>query len=100
MTNSTETVAGLRALADFLEEHPELPVFSVGAHPYLEGPEKDREVDRIAGILNEQPRYTPHAHYIVERDFGGGVIYKAASIPDAVIKQYERDITYHGAVTP
>ena len=101
MTNTTETVAGLRALADFLEDHPELPVDGVVAHPVLAlltDRDAGEEIDRIAFILGETPRMYGGS-YTVSRDFGGGVIYRAFKVASTSMEQYLRDISYHGSVT-
>jgi hypothetical protein len=101
-SKTTETVAGLRALADFLEQNPDVPVWRVDASPFLQGTdEEDRhEVDRIAGVLGVCPSSTVNGYYVVERDFGGGVVYDACAIPSVLMQKYLAVQSYAGRVTP
>lgn len=98
---SAEVVQGLRALADFLVDHPELPVDGVEAHPVLAlltDRDAGEEIDRIAFILGETPCLEGPS-YVVRRDFGGRVIYRASKVSADAMAQYERDISYHGCVS-
>lgn len=69
-------VAGLRRLAQFLEDHPELPDgdMSLSYFPRGDG-ELFEEVDRVAGVLGVEPN--DDVHYTAKRDFGGRVSYEA-----------------------
>lgn len=98
----TATIAGLRALARFLEAHPDLPVFAVDARPLLHGSdeEKRQAVDQIAAVLGSSPeRRADGDHYHVQRDFGGGVNYHATAITTEHMRDWEALTSYRGAVT-
>lgn len=77
---------GLAEIADFLREHPDLPL----APPWFEEPftvyvtegtdeEKRAEVDRIAVILGVKAGFAPRSTtlYAAVRRFSGGVSYGA-----------------------
>ena len=82
-----EVTAGLRALADYLDAHPGLPVpqFSIcaGLTVYPGGSEEDKraEVDRVAGVL--QVATSDFGLYRAERRFGGPVAYRVVAVPEA-----------------
>lgn len=77
--------AGLRALADYLDAHPGLPVpqFSMcaGLTVYPGGSEEDNraEVDRIAEVL--QAVTEDFAVYQAQRRSGGPVADRVAAVP-------------------
>lgn len=78
----------LRALADFLHAHPNVPIPEV-AHLdlcYFPGGTEDErveEVNRVADLLNVVPRLEGHQHhYVAERRFGSAA-YRVVAIPDA-----------------
>lgn len=105
MTTMQDVCAGLRALTDYLEAHPDLPVPTrVAATPYLCGTdEEDRaEVDRVAGILGvvPGPPYEGSSHYEVSRHFGGRVCYQATAIPEGRMVAYLAERSYAGVVRP
>jgi hypothetical protein len=81
--------AGLRALAEFLDAHPGLPVpqFSIcaGLTVYPAGTDTDKraEVDRIAGVL--QVTTDDFRVYQAERRFGGPVAYRVVAVPETGI---------------
>lgn len=93
MAERGDVTRGLRALADFLDAHPDLPapwhvVASAGSIRADEAAER-AEVDRIAGILGVPA--TPNdrgTHYGTGRDFGGGVRYEATAITKAHMDAY------------
>lgn len=90
-TRREQVIAGLRELAQFLEDHPDLPVpHGADASPYLNGTdEQDRaEVDRIAAILGKTPVQDTPAHYRVARDFGADVVYRATAITEAHMAEW------------
>jgi hypothetical protein len=93
-------IQGLIDLANFLETHPDLPITSVDARPYIHGTDDEEraEVDRIAAILGQPAGYTSGArtHYEVERDFGGRVHYRATAITAAHMAEYSA----HTAAAP
>jgi hypothetical protein len=78
--------AGLRALAEFLDAHPGLPVprFSISAgltvYPAGSQEHKRAEVDRIADVL--QVTAEEFGVYQAERRFGGPVAYRAVAVPE------------------
>jgi hypothetical protein len=78
--------AGLRALAEFLDAHPGLPVLqysiSAGLTFYPVGGQEDKraEVDRIADVL--QVTAEDFGVYQAERRFGGPVAYRAVVVPE------------------
>ena len=85
-TRRAEVAAALRALASFIEEHPDLPLpWNVPAAPHLDGTDEDdrAEVDRIAAILGVAPHQNGPSHYEVHRDFGARVSYGAVAITEA-----------------
>jgi hypothetical protein len=81
--------AGLRALAEFLDAHPGLPVpqFSIcaGLTVYPAGTDADKraEVDRIADVL--QVSTEDFRVYQAERRFGGPVAYRVVAVPETGI---------------
>jgi hypothetical protein len=81
-----EVTAGLRALADYLEAHPGLPVPQVsicaGLTAYPAGTDTDKraEVDRIAAILGVIT--DDFGVYQAERRFGGPVAYRVVAVPE------------------
>jgi hypothetical protein len=82
-----EAIAGLRALADFIEANPELPVRPWGSparvhfldHEGTDG-EKRAAVDRAARILGVEAEDMGQGQYVARREFGGGVDYQAVAI--------------------
>lgn len=91
MSETEDVSRGLRALADFLDAHPDLPVpwFVEAKAPTAgEGDAGHRaEVDRIAAILGV-PVDDRGSHYSTERDFGGSVKYAAVAITRAHMDAY------------
>ena len=83
----TQTIAGLRALADFLEHNPEVPVREYGAdYTYFARRDDDTteraEVDSIARALGETvtDETDDGGHYAVHKTFGR-ITYSAVHIP-------------------
>jgi hypothetical protein len=83
-TGRQALIAGLRALADFLESNPGVPapkhttdvlVFP----PSASDDEKKREIDVIASRIGSGTE-TSHGHYTASRRFGP-VEYRAVAIP-------------------
>jgi hypothetical protein len=83
----TQTVAGLRALADFLEANPAVPVREFGAD-YMVFARADSdtveraEIDRIAAELGETVADETRCggHYSVSKAFGR-MTYRAVHVP-------------------
>jgi hypothetical protein len=82
----TALINGYRALADYLEANPDVPVANC-ADVYTFPPNGNcaaerTEIDRIAEMLGCQPRETANRrHYGVSRSFGP-VEYRAVAICD------------------
>jgi hypothetical protein len=82
-----QTVAGLRALADFLEANPAIPVREFGAEytTFARAHDDDTErfeIDRIAAVLGErvEDETGRGGHYRVSKTFGR-ITYCAVHIP-------------------
>jgi hypothetical protein len=82
-----QTIAGLRALADFLEDNPAVPVREFGADYTVfarcEDDATERtEIDSIAHALGEIPTDDTEdgGHYIVSKTFGR-ITYSAVHVP-------------------
>jgi hypothetical protein len=83
----TQTIAGLRALADFLENNPEVPVREYGEE-YTYFARRDdatvecAEINRIAALLGETVTDETGCggHYTVSKTFGR-ITYTAVHIP-------------------
>jgi len=90
MATERDVSRSLRALADFLDEHPDVPVSDVEAAPYITGTDEEEraEVDRLAAILGSSVE-DAGSHYRVRRDFGAGVVYRAVAITAAHMAEYE-----------
>lgn len=76
-------IAGLRALANFLQDNPRVPAprwAEVYVFPSRETEEQMRaEIDQIAGRIGTAAEDTPHGHYAAVRHFGP-VQYRAVAI--------------------
>lgn len=86
-THRADTIAGLRALADFLEAHPEVPVSGEQVISYwtpagLRTVEARAQIDRIAGVLGVTagPRAVLRSATHVARRRFGPVVYQAAAV--------------------
>jgi hypothetical protein len=84
-TERQEFTSGLRELADFLENNPEVPapkytdvlVFP----PHASDAENRSEIDVIASRIGSGAEISPgHRHYVTSRKFGP-VEYRAVAIP-------------------
>ena len=82
-----QTIAGLRALADFLENNPSVPVRELGADYTVFARREDdaaerTEIDSIARALGEIPTDDTRdgGHYTVSKTFGR-VTYSAVHVP-------------------
>lgn len=102
-TERAAATAGLRALADNLDRHPDIPLSPHGAELrfFVSGDDPDQraEVDRIATVLGVTPTERLGRHYIAERDFGP-VTYQAVAIPAAQRAAHAAVLSYADAVTP
>ncbi|RKS04958.1 hypothetical protein DFP74_0538 [Nocardiopsis sp. Huas11] len=97
-------IGDMRALADFLEAHPELPI---SPHTSLEvtyfpRTDDDRaafaEVAQAGALLGRMPGWEGE-HYLVEHRAGAGR-YRAVAIPERARAQYRAWLTYTGHVCP
>jgi hypothetical protein len=94
----TQTISGLRALADFLENNPAVPVSEFGweVSHYPEGTDQEQkaEVDRIAALLSVAP--DNRRHYMASKTFGR-ITYRAVHIPARRMAAYDALMSYHPA---
>jgi hypothetical protein len=82
----TRLVAGLRALAEFIESGADIPapvtadvlVFATDGTDE----QKRSEIDVIATLIGAETRWTMGDHYVVSRHFGP-VEYRAVAIPSS-----------------
>jgi hypothetical protein len=94
-------IAGLRALADFLETHPDLPVPSMPELTVFPRGESDAEeraaVDAIAVTLGVPATGT--THYRAARRFGE-VTYEAITVAREEMARHNALMSYRYVVTP
>ncbi len=102
-----QVIAGLRELAQYLEDNPDLPV------PACYGPEgvsvsvgidtdtsKDDDqacravVDAAAAILGGEPVTSPGDHYEAGCRFSGGISYRVLYIPQARMDEHAAEQSY------
>jgi hypothetical protein len=95
-----QTIAGLRALADFLEDNPSIPVRELGAeYTFFARREDDAtertEVDNIAAALGEivTDDTEDGGHYSVSKTFGR-ITYTAVHIPARSRDAHQALMTY------
>jgi len=97
-----QTITGLRALADFLEANPAVPVneygWTVTAHLGISRDKTDEcqraEVDHVAGLLGVQPFTTRYAsHYKASRAFGR-IVYQVVHIPARALAEHDARNSY------
>jgi hypothetical protein len=83
-TERHELIAGLRALAEFPEDHEGIPVpkwTEVMVFPnVVTDNDKRREIDRIAAMISAISQEGITGHYKATREFGP-VEYRAVAIP-------------------
>ena len=98
-------ISGLRELADFLEDNPEIPAplsTDVLVFPPRVSDEDGRaEIDRIAAMIGAPvvDRTARNEHYVTSRDFGA-VEYRAVFIPPRVRVYHDAQTSYSGRVIP
>ncbi|WP_021591234.1 hypothetical protein [Actinomadura welshii] len=95
-----QTITGLRALADFLEANPGVPVKEFGAHYTVTTRSGDDAaaaalVDQVAPLLGaEITDDRPHGgHYIASKTFGR-IVYQIIHIPDRRMEEYHAHLSY------
>jgi hypothetical protein len=97
-------IDGLHALADFLAEHPDVPVGNTWTLSYHArggtDEEQQAEVDRVAALLGVTAG-TPLGpdHYQATRPFGG-IEYEAIAITAEHMRRYDAERSYAGSVEP
>ncbi|MDA0564847.1 hypothetical protein LG943_11005 [Streptomonospora sp. S1-112] len=96
-------VAHIRALADFLEARPDLPLsphtrVEVVYFPRGSDQEQDKEIDRIAALLGTEG-HREGQHYACERSFGRAA-YRAVAIPAHVRARHRALFSYADSIRP
>lgn len=102
MDQRPRLIAGLRALAAYLEVHPEVPaptstelmVFARGSDQAMRA-----EIDRISALIGSETYGDDlsNRHYHATRDFGP-VTYSAVAVLSAARASYDALMSYDGAV--
>ncbi|MEE2038918.1 hypothetical protein Q8791_17000 [Nocardiopsis sp. CT-R113] len=97
-------IADIRALADFLDEHPDLPMSphtSVDVSYFPRTSEDEIAFGEVAAAgarLSRMPAWEGE-HYVVEHAHGAGR-YRVVAIPARVRSDYRAWLTYTGHVRP
>jgi hypothetical protein len=100
-----DLITGLRALAHFLEDSPQIPApYSVDVLVFPpDAPDEDgrAEIDRIAVLTGARidDRTAEYGHYTASRVFGP-VEYRAVFIPPRTRAYYEARGSYSGSIIP
>jgi hypothetical protein len=103
----TQIITGLRQLADYLEDHPDVPVCRFGwdlpVYPgSRDGDAAERaQVDKIAALL-EVPvtdRTGDGGHYKAVRAFGL-ITYEAIHVSERRMAAHRALMSYSGSITP
>ncbi|SEG94701.1 hypothetical protein SAMN04489712_15012 [Thermomonospora echinospora] len=98
-----QTIAGLRALADFLEANPAVPVdeygedYSVYTRGHCDTGQRT-EVDRIAALLGV-PATESGTRYLASRTFGR-ITYRIVHIPARTRAENDARNSYWNNITP
>jgi hypothetical protein len=98
--------SGLRQAADYLDQHPDVPVIEHG-WTLLSFPPRDddttgrAEVDRVAAVLGVTPRddTADGGHYRAVRAFGP-VTYEFVHVPARQQAAHRALMSYSGAIAP
>jgi len=98
-------ISGLRALADYLDQHPAVPVPKYGTEVYLSASSTDdggctqvRHFARQLGIIPPST-ISRSGHYEAVRRFGP-IGYRMLAISDVAMARHLAAETYYGCVTP
>jgi hypothetical protein len=98
-------ITGLRTLADYLDQHPAVPVPRYGTEVYLSAPSTDdggcaqvRQFARQLGIT-APAAISYSGHYEAVRSFGP-VGYRMIAISERAMARYRAADSYSGCVTP
>jgi len=100
-----DLIIGLRALADFLEDSPQIPapycVDVLVFPPNAPGQDGRAEIDRIAVLADARidDRTAEYGHYTASRVFGP-VEYRAVFIPPRTRAYYDARGSYYGNIIP
>jgi hypothetical protein len=98
-------ITGLRDLADYLDQHPAIPVPRYGAEIHLTAASTDdggcAQVAQFARQLGITPpaSISSSGHYEAVRRFGP-VGYRMIAISDAAMARHYAADSYYGCVTP
>jgi hypothetical protein len=98
-------ITGLRDLADYLDQHPAIPVPEHGADILLSAASADdggcAQVDHFARQLgvHVENELAYSGHYRAVRSFGP-VGYRMAAISDRAMARHHAEESYRGRVTP
>lgn len=104
-TQRLRLITGLRALADFLEDRPEIPApRSVEVSAFAADGTDDAmraEIDRVIALLGSEieRQHLDHGHYSTSLDFGP-VRYAAIAVLADARARFDALNSYRGAVTP
>ena len=94
-------IQGLRALADYIAEHPDVPVpliVEISYHPIADtDAEQIAEIDRIAKTLGQTPEHTDADHYRVSRRFDS-VEYRAVAVLENAMRRYMATNSYRDSI--
>jgi hypothetical protein len=101
-----QTISGLRALADFLESNPAVPVPAYGwdLNLYMRDHGDDRchraEVGRIAALLHAAPvdDTADGGHLVVSKTFGR-ISYRAVHVPARQMDEHYAHMSYRNNIT-
>jgi hypothetical protein len=99
-----QPIVGLRTLADYLADHPQLPVPEYGSEVtvYPNGSEAEQraEIDRIADLLGVKPTDNTgrDGHYTASKSFGR-ITYRAVHIPSRVWARHHARNSYRTNIT-
>ncbi|WP_412516220.1 hypothetical protein K8Z49_35230 [Actinomadura madurae] len=95
-----QTITGLRALADFLEANPAVPIDEYGEHYNVFTSDRDDAsavtlVDQAAALLGVQvsDRRSFGGHYVAERTFGR-ITYTVVHIPERQKREHRARDSY------
>ncbi|MBB5077778.1 hypothetical protein [Nonomuraea endophytica] len=101
-----QVITDLRRLADFLDDHPEIPApmqVDASVLPRHNGSAQTEaqaitEVERIAACLGT-PVAVSHGNYTTTISFGR-VFFRAFVVTDEAMARHRALVSYEGAVTP
>jgi len=98
-------IDGLRQLATYLDEHPDVPVgftpisLEFAASASRNDDEARTEVDRVAAMLDATTETSSHGTYSASKCFGAAT-YRAYAAPKAETRRVNAGLSYLDSVTP